>query len=539
MRFASGIMVLIFSLMLVSDTVMAQGITRSKGIGLRGSFWKSDGDLMSINVNAVGTSSSVNVGGVGVTLFFFSRLTDHFFLETSIGSSANVQTVQYGLFEQSTKTQTLTPFLFGLRYDIFPPTMESIFQPYLATGTGPYLLMNTSYENKSLLENDVTIQSDLYSGGFFGTGVYFILKDWFALNTDIRHHWVNWDVKNPNSGFEFSLGACFMFGKKQEIFQVQEIQVVVEDIYPAYYQFYRTYPVALISIRNTSHYPIEVKILSEMDGFSERPYESGFTQIQKGEVKHIPVHLILGRNIYNAVDGAAGVLDLEIEARAGVAHSRTVSTQITLHSKNAWDGDIQKLGFYITPENPSVLSISREVARQFASVTDQDRQFLIAQSIIDSLGSLGIQYQNDPNIPYYEDDRVQFAEYTIEQKSGDCDDLTVLCASLLEGAGIRTAFVDVHDPKKSMAHLYLLFDTGLSPNEGHLISSNEKRYILRETEDYKTTIWIPVESTLIQNGFTKAWNQGAMQYLEEGVLRNGLTEGWMQIVDVRNIRNIF
>ena len=103
---------------------------------------------------------------------------------------------------------------------------------------------------------------------------------------------------------------------------------------------------------------------------------------------------------------------------------------------------------------------------------------------------------------------------------------------LLESAGIKTAFVDVNDPEKEIGHVYLLFDTGLPPEQSNLISSNEKRLIQRESITGKSTIWLPVETTLIEEGFEEAWSKGAMQYLQNANLRNGLLEGWVKIINV-------
>jgi hypothetical protein len=126
---------------------------------------------------------------------------------------------------------------------------------------------------------------------------------------------------------------------------------------------------------------------------------------------------------------------------------------------------------------------------------------------------------------------VQFAVETVDAGSGDCDDLVVLYASMLESAGIQTAFVEVQDPEKELAHLYLLFNTGLRAEEAFLISENEKRYILRDNPSGQKMVWIPVETTLVEDGFEQAWTAAAMSWLQESLLRNGLAEEWVRIID--------
>ena len=45
-------------------------------------------------------------------------------------------------------------------------------------------------------------------------------------------------------------------------------------------------------------------------------------------------------------------------------------------------------------------------------------------------------------------------------------------------------------------------------------------------------IWIPIETTLVERGFEKAWEAGATHYLQEAVVRSGLNQGWVNIIDI-------
>ncbi len=77
-----------------------------------------------------------------------------------------------------------------------------------------------------------------------------------------------------------------------------------------------------------------------------------------------------------------------------------------------------------------------------------------------------------------------------------------------------------------------MFNTSVSVDLGHKISSNEKRYLIRDNSIGQKTIWLPIETTLINQGFDEAWKAGALEYLQDGILRNGSAEGWVRIIDV-------
>jgi outer membrane protein W len=515
--------------------VSAQGITRSTGLGLRGSFWKMNNRSVSIRVNTQGgMSSSVDVEGLGGELTFFSRLYRNWFLESSLGSVARIHVKETSLFESSTDVSAMIPFLLGTRYDFLTGRIRSAVQPYVCAGAGTYWMIRTSVGSASFSGTQVSTDSDFKFGGYAGVGTHFTLASWFALNFDARCHFVDFSTANPNSGFEVGLGFCLMWGQKREIFRVRSVKVIVEDIYPAYYRFYNTYPLAMATIENTAEFPIEVNLRSWIDGITDGARQSGFISIPKGATKDLPVYLVFGPELLKAETREPAVINLEIEARAGVSLKKSFSVQVTVHSRNAWNGEIDKLPVFVTPDDPEIIALTRSIAqRDTAQIPPALQKFEQARRLFDALSRRGIRYQSDPNIPFDRDDRVQFAPATLSLGAGDCDDLSVLLSSVLESVGISTAFVDVRDPQTAQGHVYLLFDTGLAPDQGTLVASNEKRTVVRENESGKAALWIPLETTLVQAGFETAWMKGAAQFEEEGNLRQGLAEGWMKIIDVK------
>lgn len=519
----------------ISGPVAGQGMTRSTGIGVRVNFWNITNRATTINVRTQDMETAVDVSGAGGTLYFFSRVHNNLFMELQFEAVAAVQTLTRINRPDSTKVDVLMPILFGMRYDLLSTRLTSKFQPYISLGGGPY--WNQRSQGEVDTQNpgvEQSFESEFLYGIYTGLGTNFLIKDWFALNLDLKYHFVDLETANKFSGLDFGLGVSFMWGTKRELFQLKDIKVIVPDIYPAYYQFYNTYPIALVSVKNIAGFPIEVNVRSNIANYSERPAESGFVDIPPGETADIPIVALLGAKILQAAANKPAVLDIRIESRAGRTVTREYSAPIVIHSRNAWNGDMDKLVYFVTPDNNVLLSMTRSIAEKERSAEKDDITHLIqARAIFNYLKTQGVFYQADPNIPFYQDDRVQYAFETLQIGSGDCDDLVVLFASCLESLGIRTAFVEVRDPKQVLAHLYLLFDTGLAADQAHQISSNPKRFVIRSGPGRHKTVWIPIETTLVDRGFDQAWETGALAYLEEGILRNGLAEGWVRVIDVQ------
>lgn len=507
-----------------------QGISRTTGLGLRGSFWKIGDRAMGVRVSPLDQGTSVLVEGAGGDIVFFSRLADRWFLESSVGTVSRVSVQSSDWSGDDVDVSAVIPVLLGCRFDILSSRIRSALQPYVCAGAGTYWASRTSVDAE---EAEVAAESDFQMGGYAGLGSHLLLADWFALSADSRYHFVDFSAGNSRSGYQFSLGFAFIWGQKKELFKVLGVRVNVQDIYPAYYRFYNLVPIATATVRNTSGHEIEVNLRSWIDGVTDGQRQSGFVSIPRGETRDLPVHLIFGPTLLRAETREPAVIRLEIEARSGITLTKSFNAQVVVHGRNAWNGDIDKLPVFVTPDDPEVLALSRSVLKGdtagAVAAPDRLRQ---ARLLFEALAGKNIRYQSDPNIPFDRDDRVQSAVETLSLGAGDCDDLAVLAASLLESAGIATAFVDVRNPEEKTGHVYLLFDTGLPPDRWSEISANEKRSVVRDDGSGRATLWIPLETTLIQSGFENSWTEGATRYAGEAVLRDGLTEGWVKIIDV-------
>ncbi len=535
MRISIGRSILFSLAVLLSFTARsaAQGMTRSTGLGLRMGFWNVTNHPTRISSVGFGQDATIDISGAGGWIYFFSRVHNNWFLEFSLGALGGVHQEIDGYLVKTSEATAIIPFLLGCRYDIFSPRLPSSIQPYLSLGAGPYWISSVKSESP-LTSSAQSVESTLQYGMYGGGGANILLSNWFALNFDLKYHFVDFEFEKDYSGLEFGMGFSLMWGKRREIIQVKEIKLIIEDLYPAYYQFYNTYPLAIVTIKNVANYPVEVNVSSRLRPFSERRKDSGMVRIGKGKTKDIQVTAILGKKLLQVSKREPAFLDIEIEARAGTTVKKKLSARLTIHTRNSWNGEIDKLGFFITSDDEEIMRISRDMVQQHEMNNGgETANFEQAKVVFNKLKEMGIRYRSDPNILFYQDDRVQYALETIEQGGGDCDDLVVLYASLLESIGIETAFVEVQDPDKNIAHVYLIFNSDLPPQRGYLITSNEKRYLVRDEIKGQKRIWIPIETTLIDSGFDEAWKAGASQFLEEGIIRRGMEQGWVKIIDVR------
>jgi tetratricopeptide (TPR) repeat protein len=98
-------------------------------------------------------------------------------------------------------------------------------------------------------------------------------------------------------------------------------------------------------------------------------------------------------------------------------------------------------------------------------------------------------------------DVIHYPRETLQKRTGDCDDMSVLMCSLLGNVGVPTKLVD------APGHLMILAGTGIHRNQARGLAVDEYLYTIVDEE-----IWIPIETTALGKGFSEAWRLGAQGY---------------------------
>ncbi len=341
---------------------------------------------------------------------------------------------------------------------------------------------------------------------------------------------------NRFSPLRAELGLSWTWRRPEPLASIAGAEWRSTQIYTVLRERYGLEPWGQVWVQNRGARPVEVRLVVRLAGQRAELFVSDWISLRPRELRPIPVRLVLDPS-WEALDRAR-LLDAVIEVYSD-RRSRPddrLQERFTIYERSAWDGDIATLPYYVEPQDEVVLGFARQVLEahraELDTVPPYRKPLRMVGLLVEALRNR-VRYLADPELGYA--DRVQRPRQTLQSGFGDCEDLAVLLASVLASVGIRTAFVDTIEPDstaipvrygrplldRNAGHVYLLVDTGVDPAYGELVSANRRRYLVRApTPAEASSVWIPLEVTLLPAGFEAAWRRGAERAWEE--LGNGL-----------------
>ena len=511
--------------LLLSIVASAQNGLRSKGITLRYGSLKSD-EMFSrfpyLNANIQGYA--------GTWISYYSRIRGGWFWEIQTG-------VQLGTGNDTVDGQLVSldgdfmfPLLFGFRY--FPLAWQGNqrLQPFISFAGGNYWLNTITLSGTPGAFLTTSTFSD--AGVACGGGAQFSITDWVAVQTDLRYHLVNFSPSQRNSGMELGLSLAFSFGSRLSPMRVRGVRWLIENIYPADHQRYRRTPVAEVTVENTGRKPLNLAARAIMPA-----YATAHTPLQRqiaapGQQIVLPVYLSLSPRATQQKEPARMPLTVEIlTAPDIIAHTR-LEHPVTLYPGEAWSGDLRMLRRFITPDAPEVLRVVRQSTAVWSSNDENPTALQLIKEITDNMAlHIDIDDNGAPSA-----DSAMFprsAAQTLSAASGTSLDALVLGASLLAGAGIDLAFAEIRRPDGQQR--LLLADTGTPPAAAEQVSSNHKRFMIRRNRHGTQSVWIALDPSVFDEGFETAWRNGALHWLTDNELAQGMANGWITISDIQEV----
>ncbi len=292
--------------------------------------------------------------------------------------------------------------------------------------------------------------------------------------------------------------------------------IVLGPVFPVFYKYYKDYPIGKLTLKNKGKIPLEsVKVNLFVNQYMDNPHASGDIEfIRGGEESEIDLFALFNNKVLGISEGEIVQVNISVECTVGGdSYGNEVVESMRLYDRNAvtWADD-RRAAAFVTAKDPAVLRFSRNINSMVKDKIKKgfNQNLLKAIAFHEALTLVGVEYEIDPVSSYIElsksteaVDYLQFPNQTLEYKSGDCDDLSILNCALLESVAIESAFITIP------GHIYIAFSLDMSPAEAQSQFSSIDDLIFMDDK-----AWVPLEITQIGDGFLRAWEVGAKQWRE-------------------------
>jgi hypothetical protein len=290
--------------------------------------------------------------------------------------------------------------------------------------------------------------------------------------------------------------------------------VALDAVFPVFYKYYDENPIGKAFLRNNGTVPVEnIRVGLYIKQYMDNPKLcEGPNRLESGQKGEVVLYGLFTNRVLEISEGNKVSVKISVDYSAeGKAHSQEFIDTIRIHNRNAitWDDD-RKVAAFVTAKEPAVLKFSKNIAGMVKGKTSRalNPNLLMAIALHRALDLYGMSYVVDPTTPYNEFSRnrlavdfLQFPKQTLEYRAGDCDDLSILYNSLLESVGVDTGFITIP------GHILSAFSLDMTEQEACKQFENRDDFIF-----INGNAWMPVEITVIEDGFLKAWQLGAKQW---------------------------
>jgi tetratricopeptide (TPR) repeat protein len=297
-----------------------------------------------------------------------------------------------------------------------------------------------------------------------------------------------------------------------------------EEMYASLYRSYDRQPIGTVEIENRHDKPLAMRLGVVIPELMRSAVEYD-TTLRPQAVTVLPLRAVLSHSVLES----PGDRPIHLQVEGTYENGRTTRrdrliTETMIYASGAinWSKGTEQAAAFVTTHDPVISDLA---ARAVRAAEDHPERFdaenlRAAAALVDALAIQGIAYVPDPENPFsaisekpHAVDTVRYPRETLRRLSGDCDDTSVLIAALLESVGIRTQLVD------APGHIFVMFDSGIHPRDRLALPYPDRLLVTGDDR-----IWIPLESTLLGQGFAAAWRAGS-----EGC---ALWKGAIQTTDV-------
>ena len=308
---------------------------------------------------------------------------------------------------------------------------------------------------------------------------------------------------------------------------IEIVRIQMGEIFASAYKYYESHPLGSVVLRNNTEIPFPAaKLTFSIKDYMDFPTEVAVPEIGPGQEVELAIKPVFNNRILEVTENTPLQSEIGITFFvSGATRTVTRTFPLTLYERHAmvWD-DKAKVGAFVTPKDPLVVDMARSIVQPYVDAyPNLPASIVFGRAIFGALGVYGLSYIVDPTSPFPEFsekrgavDYLQYPRDTLVRKSGDCDDLSILYAAALESIGIPTALVDVP------GHIFVIFNTGVPEKEVASLGFPASWLVA-----HKGTVWVPVEMTMVDHPFTRAWQKAAEEF------RDWAAQGKVEIVEIQ------
>lgn len=324
--------------------------------------------------------------------------------------------------------------------------------------------------------------------------------------------------KNPMysglaAGVALKFGLGGLSGRNTSIV-VDDTQAV--DIFPLRYYAYEKERIGTIRVTNKEQAEVrDVDVVVQAGTYGSRETVCGHVALlRKGASVELPLYVALGEGVLAFTENTKIQAEVVVRYKMlGTAMESKDSIALRFNHRNAmtW-ADPRIAAAFVSPNDPAMLDLSKYLAglvRERAR-PEIDKNLQYGMGIFEGLRLSGVVWSADPSTPYKDFrgsadklDYIQYPYQTLAYKSGDTDDISVLCAEALESVGLGSALIPLADE--------MLVAFPLSTSEARAKSSLTSALDFIYVNDQA---WVPLQVSLIREGFLRAWLGGAKKWRE-------------------------
>ncbi|MCL2810207.1 MAG: OmpA family protein [Treponema sp.] len=361
---------------------------------------------------------------------------------------------------------------------------------------------------------------------FFTLGAEYHLSPYFSLFADSNysHRVFSNHAGNSVPLTSFGIAAGLRFNLSEIMGGTTRVKIEKTEqyrVFPVSWAWYEDNPVAMVKITNEEPNTItDVNLTFFMDSYMSQPWTFAvIPHLAPGESIEVPVTALFNEAMMNLTEtvNANGLLHAQYRS-LGARKTAAASIQMPIFHRNtlSWDDD-RRAAAFVSPNDFAARFFARYVASAIISnpqLEDNNEQteaipsnVIHAAALFETLRLYGVTYVVVPatsfvNVSSDESalDNVSFPYQALYYRGGDCSYLSILFCSLLEALNIESAFITIP------GHIYVAFEVGddtWNENNNDIIELDGKR-------------WLPLEITVPDEGFNRAWRIGAQQWRNSG-----------------------